>query len=508
MTKLVLNEQEYRNKVLGCWMGKNIGGTVGAPFEWKRQKNNVTFYVQQLDGNPLPNDDLDIQLLWLIALEEKGVRLDAKLLGEYWLLYVTPHWSEYGICKINMRAGLQPPLSGTANNPYKDSCGAYIRSEIWACIAPGHPELAAKYAFEDAIIDHGNGEGVHAEVFCAALESAAFVVNDVNALIDIGLSYIPQDSGVARAVRCAIDSYQTGKPWEEAREAILRDFRGRAMGVVSDYCGGISEEDKAKGYEDGPLGWDVPSNIAMLLIGLLYGEGDFERSVCLAVNCGEDTDCTAATVGAIIGIMQGIDAIPERWIAPIGRSIKTACLNMGELGYYGDTIPANIDVLTDRVVRVAHRVEQELGLPLALSTGEATDTSALDIASLLAKPELLERFRRVNGPVYQYDFFEVYVDYGEDPYISSHETKSVRIVIRNTYKLQANLHLRWHGNDALTVASPVRNLFSPLAFMPDMEAIFEVQAGELTSHQNRLVLEITQAGRPTVMHVPLLLLAR
>ena len=75
------------------------------------------------------------------------------------MLYVTPHWAKYGTAKINMRSGLLPPLSGTYSNDYKDSCGAFIRSEIWACIAPGFPQLAARYAYEDAILDHGNGEG-------------------------------------------------------------------------------------------------------------------------------------------------------------------------------------------------------------------------------------------------------------------------------------------------------------------------------------------------------------
>jgi ADP-ribosylglycohydrolase len=173
---------EYRNKVLGCWMGKNIGGTLGAPMEWTRAINNVSFYTQQINGEPIPNDDLDLQLVWLAALEEQGIDITARTLGEYWLTYITPHWAEYGTGKINMRSGLMPPLSGLENNPYKDSCGAFIRSEIWACIAPGRPEVAAKYAYEDAIVDHGDGEGMYAAIFCAVIESAAFVEKDIPTL--------------------------------------------------------------------------------------------------------------------------------------------------------------------------------------------------------------------------------------------------------------------------------------------------------------------------------------
>jgi hypothetical protein len=118
-------------------------------------------------------DKIECSLLLLLLniylAKIKGIDINARTLGEYWLLYITPHWAEYGNGKINMRSGLVPPLSGIENNPHKDSCGAFIRSEIWACIAPGCPEVAAKYAYEDAIVDHGNGEGMYAEVFCATI---------------------------------------------------------------------------------------------------------------------------------------------------------------------------------------------------------------------------------------------------------------------------------------------------------------------------------------------------
>mgnify|MGYP000888424795 CR=1 FL=1 len=105
MPQLTLNREEYRDKVFACWMGKNIGGTLGAPMEWKRQLNDVSFYTQKLSGEPLPNDDLDIQLLWVVAMEERGVTIDSHTLAEYWRLYVAPHWAEYGVGKVNMKIG-------------------------------------------------------------------------------------------------------------------------------------------------------------------------------------------------------------------------------------------------------------------------------------------------------------------------------------------------------------------------------------------------------------------
>ena len=177
---MYLSLPEYRRRLAGCWIGKNVGGTLGMPMEWNRQENDVTYYTHEMTGEPLPNDDLDIQILWLIALEDQGLSLDCKVLGQYFNELMIFTHAEYGTAKTNLRAGLQPPVSGTHNNDFKDSCGSFIRSEIWACLFPGHPQRAAEYAFQDAVVDHGNGEGVYAEVFVAAMESAAFFETDVS----------------------------------------------------------------------------------------------------------------------------------------------------------------------------------------------------------------------------------------------------------------------------------------------------------------------------------------
>lgn len=502
---MILGTGDYRNKVLGCWMGKNIGGTLGAPFEWRRQVNDVKFYTQELGGNPLPNDDLDIQLLWLIALEEKGIEVDARTLGEYWLLYVTPHWSEYGTAKVNMRSGLMPPLSGMQNNDYKDSCGAFIRSEIWACIAPGCPRIAAKYAYEDAIIDHGNGEGVYAEVFCAALESAAFVEKDLNKLIEIGLSYIPKDCGTAGAIKCALECFHSGRTWLEARDAILAGYRGQ---VFFGNMHHISKEDAEKGFAKGKRGWDAPSNLGMIILGLLYGENDFEKSMCITVNCGEDTDCTGATVGSIFGIMNGIDAIPEKWIKPIGRSIKTACLNLGELGYFGDQIPKDIDNLTYRVEQIARQVILRYNLPVELSDSRETDFSDLRDSMLFDSSQGKFLYRNLNGPIYHFDFFDVMVDYKEGPMVRDGVPKRIKLRIENRYKVQEMIHIHWYLPDGWRIQpSGDGHVYVAQPFFEDhaKEIEFELQTERVRDRVIRFVVELTIRGRHTVMLVPIVL---
>ena len=206
-----LNFENYKDKVSACWIGKNIGGTMGTPYECTREILDVKGYVTE-PGEPLPNDDLDLQLIWLLAVEKIGVNnINAMTLGEFWLSYIVPHWNEYGIGKNNMRRGLIPPLSGDYENLWKDSNGAWIRTEVWACLAPAAPSIAAKLAIEDAKVDHGAGEGTYAAAFVAALQSAAFAINDLRKCIEIGLSQIPAESRMADSVRLAIDCYEKMK---------------------------------------------------------------------------------------------------------------------------------------------------------------------------------------------------------------------------------------------------------------------------------------------------------
>ncbi len=194
MANLIINRDELRDKIYGCWLGKTIGGTLGMPYEGGTDMHDVKGY-KNISGEPAANDDLDLQLVWLKAVMENGIRaINSRLLGEYWLNYIPPYWNEYGTGKGDMRAGLVPPLSGEYRNErWKHSNGAWIRSEIWACLFPGRPDVAIKYAFEDACVDHGTGEGAYAALFTAAIQSAAFVVSDRDELIRIGLSKLPPD---------------------------------------------------------------------------------------------------------------------------------------------------------------------------------------------------------------------------------------------------------------------------------------------------------------------------
>ena len=355
-----LNEAEYRDKVFGCWMGKNIGGTLGMPFESNTELRDLAFYANVKAGEPAANDDLDQQLLWLKAMQDRDGAVDARVLGEHWLKYVPVDWNEYGIGKANMRRGLLPPLSGEYDNKqWKNSNGAWIRSEIWACLFPGQPALAARFAREDACVDHGQAEGTYAEIFMAVIESAAFVEPDRGRLIALGLSMIPEECRVARAVNTVLKAKADGKDWKAAREAVVK--------------------------ETADLGWfQAPGNVAFTMLGWVYGDNDFGKSLCIAVGCGDDTDCTGATLGSLLGIIGGYKSIPQKWIDPIGLKIKTVAIS-------GFDNPGDLNALTDQTVAMSRRLQAKWGLPVTLTKGptDLSQVAKLDIGNTKEAKKLL-----------------------------------------------------------------------------------------------------------------------
>ncbi len=331
----------YLDKLRACFLGKNIGGTLGAPFESRQGAVDLDYYTHDLTQGVLPNDDLDLQLVFLNAAEKFGVGVNSEILGNYWTSFIVPDWSEYGIGKRNMRAGLLPPLSGRYHNPYGESNGCWIRSEIWAALAPGHPEIAVRYAWEDGSIDHF-GDGIYAEMFTAAIESAAFVESDMEKLIDIALTYIPQDCKVAQAVayiRACAKEQQTD--WKAARKKFLMKFPSSF---------GLYPADGQEMDPDVPLTdhrCDAPTGIGLMLLGHYYGQGDFSRALCIAAGCCDDADCTAGTLGALYGILYGTSGIDQKWVDPIGDEIKTLSVDRSKAG-----IPQTVTELIQRVARL------------------------------------------------------------------------------------------------------------------------------------------------------------
>lgn len=329
---LELSYKSYLDKVHGGWIGKCIGGAIGA-----LQENNKSLMDYTMDNvfpqKIPPNDDLDLQVLYLQeVLERKGSRFTAADLAEAFAKYNLCLANEYSVAIKNMELGIEPPLSGSFNNHFfNHSMGCPIRSEIWGFISPGNPEVAAHYAYMDGIVDH-EGESVFGEQFYAALEAESFFENDIIKLIGHGLKYVPEETELYRCIHFVVDLHERGIEWIAARGKLVRRF----------------------GSSD--ASYSV-INIGITIMALLYGEGDFTKTMLTAVNSGYDTDCTAATSGAILGVILGAGQIPDFWLNKIGEDVVIGTVDIKRysdkiIDLAKDTCSAGLSLSRDGVTSV------------------------------------------------------------------------------------------------------------------------------------------------------------
>lgn len=490
---MILDFNKYKDKVKACWIGKNIGGTMGGPYEHTRDILDVKGFTTK-PGEPMPNDDLDLQLVMLHALENVGpYNITTATLGEFWLSFITPHWNEYGIAKANMKRGLIPPLAGDYDSSWSNSNGAWIRTELWACVAPGIPVLAAKYAIEDAKVDHGAGEGTVAAAFVAAMQSAAFILDDINECIEIGLNAVSPESRLAKSVNLVKEYYNAGRDWKETRNAV--------------------REQNA----DIGTGWfEAPSNVAYAVIGMLYGEGDFKKSMLTAINCGDDTDCTAATVGATMGILYGCSGIPQDWREYVGDKIITISLSQGCVG---GEFPKTCSELSERIVALTPSVlymynsKYRFHKPYRVEFGDEEIPD--DASELLAKAvsEKIKPQLNVLKP-YTMRFEQAFLsadvtlsscDIAPMDEIAVHIHFSTNVSFEN---LPYTASLRWIIPEGFS-AEGKKSVFIPnFDIHTDTEADYDftLKAGENVAAENRILLEVLPHGRHTAMYISFVLL--
>ena len=287
----------------------------------------LTFYDPVPTVAP-PNDDLELQLVWLHLAEKAGPSLSQADFAQAWLDHIHYMWDEYGRTRWNLRRGVPVESVGSFENPFHAAMGSPIRSEIWACLFPGDPDSAAHYAALDASLDHGT-EGIAGEVLFAAMQSEVAAGKTIEAAITLALRYIPKESETACAIGFILQSHRAGMAeWDCWKELLARHG--------------------SENFTHAPL------NVALTIWALWYGGGDFEKSILLAANGGYDTDCTAATVGATLGFILGTDGIPARWIEPIGEDVLVGP------GIVGISAPKTLTELTERTLDLIGKLESKV----------------------------------------------------------------------------------------------------------------------------------------------------
>jgi len=343
--------EDYRDKVAGGWVGQSIGVLWGqwtefkwigemVPFDledWYQRKEpseefnqNAPSWQEDLDAymdyhrtynNDRQNwakwtpdrmsdqDDLYVEFMFLHSIMKHGLDVTATEMAEDWLAYLRSDrvWGANQEAYQNFTAGIWPPRSGHPHNTiYPDAIDFQIESDLFGLINPGMPRISNAWC--DKVGHMMNyGDGVYAGMAVAAMHGEAFFEKDPRKLAEYSLKAIPAESNQAKMIRDVLDLHQQYPDWQDAWKALQPKWW----------------------LKDGEpvMKLDVRINGAYVYLGLLYGEGDFWKSMNIAMRCGLDSDCNPSTVAGILGTALGMSGIPKKWAIvrdlPIeNRSIK------------------------------------------------------------------------------------------------------------------------------------------------------------------------------------------
>lgn len=342
-----LSSEELKSKITGAWIGRISGCLLGKPVEgFKRNQLEALLKItdnypmnRYITRNQIPenfaqtigydavrfkercwadsinsiapvDDDTNYTVFALKLIEHYGKDFCPDDVLEAWLSWI-PMFSTCTAERVayrNAAMGMYAPETALYNNPYREWIGAQIRGDFFGYINPGDPEKAAEMAWRDACISHVKN-GIYGEMFVAAMIAAAAVCEDINTIIEAGLDQIPEKSRLFSDIKQVLSWYESGK----SAEIIINNIH-------------------QKYDEYDPHGWcHTNSNAMIVVMALLYGNKEFGKSICLAVQAAFDTDCNGATVGSIIGMMLGQNQIPPYWYECYNSRLSTTIIGYTEV---------------------------------------------------------------------------------------------------------------------------------------------------------------------------------
>ena len=310
---------DYTERVYAGVLGKIIGVYLGRPFEgWTYQRiiqelGEIWYYVHEQRNVPLvvTDDDISGTFTFLRALPDYGNSIDITpaQIGQTWLNYLIEKrtvlwWGGLGnstehTAYLRLKHGIPAPRSGSIGMNGKvvaEQIGAQIFIDGWAMVSPGDPAQAAELARRAASVSH-DGEAVYGAQVLAAMEAQAFVEGDISRLIDVGVSFIPKNSVIYRMIADLRRWHSEISDWRQARIKLAENY----------------------GYDKYGGNCHMVPNHALIILGLLYGENDFQKSLMITNTCGWDTDCNSGNIGCLMGIkngLAGIDSGPD-WRGPV-----------------------------------------------------------------------------------------------------------------------------------------------------------------------------------------------
>lgn len=309
----ILTKEQLQNKIKGGWAGQTIGVVYGAPVEFKYQGSiipdnqyipwNEGYVKYWWDKKPGLFDDIYTDLNFVNAFEKYGIDVSMDSIAHHWAStsYHLAHANQAS--RYNILNGIMPPKSGYwKNNPHADDIDFQIESDFIGLMSPGMVNSATDIADRVGHIMN-SGDGWYGGVYVSALYSLAFIMDNPEEIAAQAIKTIPEGTKFHECITDVINWHkQYPNDWKATWFELQKKWNmdvGCPKGVFLSF------------------NIDAKINSAYATIGLLYGHGDFTKSIDIAARCGQDADCNPATVGGVLGVMLGYDSIPAFWLNPL-----------------------------------------------------------------------------------------------------------------------------------------------------------------------------------------------
>ena len=345
-----ISVKEYQDKVYAAWLGQCIGNFVGLPHENQHIENpgsdafplGYTGSINRMKevNGAFSDDDTDIEYMYLMAMEKYGPEPTYSQITEMWLNHITKRiWLANRAALAAMRFGYTPPVTGMkAYNPHWFQIDPQLVNEIWGITAPGMVQYASRKSEWFARITDDSW-GIEPTIHYGAMFSAAFFESDIHKLIDIGISALPKGSRFAQTVEDMKALYaKYPNDWKQARKEMADKY-----------------------YYNEPLDtrtiWNANLNGACGILALLYGNGDFQKTLYYACLMGFDADNQAATMSGLIAVINGTKVLPEKYLYPFPEMNWKQPFNDLYKNVSRDNMPdASIKDLAQRTVLQAEKI--------------------------------------------------------------------------------------------------------------------------------------------------------
>ena len=308
--KLTMSRDVLLDKIKGGWAGQTIGCAYGGPTEFcyrgivipddveiKYPEHHLQWFY---DHSPGLFDDVYMDLTFVEVFAKEGLDASAESMAKAFAYAPYPLWHANQQARYNIMQGLMPPASGFwKNNPHADCIDYQIESDFAGLMSPGMPNVASAISNK---VGHlmNYGDGWYGGVFIGAMYALAFVENDLLTIVEQALKTIPQKSKFCKCIADVISWYKE-EPNDWKRTWTLYNEK-------------YSEDVGCPELILAPGNIDATMNSAYVVMGLLFGHGDFGKTMEIATRCGQDSDCNPSSAAGILATMIGYSNIPEKWI--------------------------------------------------------------------------------------------------------------------------------------------------------------------------------------------------